>query len=346
MNEAEWLASEDPVAMLHAVGETNGDHPDRAFYGQAPYRASDRKLRLFACACCRQVWDRLVDDVQCPTCHGGGKDWQGSIKDPCRDCGGTGRINRSRRAVETAERFADGEATEEELSAAWSPAWKAAQALLGRGGTYARDYNDRDYTAAWYAARLAAAYQRADVLTSALQALNAAPLAAGAALLRDVVGNPWRPVARWNVVLEGLKGGTDRSPGDFDERWLTRTVLALAQDAYYRREEQVCGRCPPEGAPESVRLNHARYGHAGALLLNPVTLALLADALEEAGCVLETVSKARKGAISDGGEAEGQGDEPAGNWVQHTPHPLLAHLRGPGPHVRGCWAVDLLLGKS
>jgi hypothetical protein len=25
---------------------------------------------------------------------------------------------------------------------------------------------------------------------------------------------------------------------------------------------------------------------------------------------------------------------------------LLGHLRGPGPHVRGCWAVDLVLGKS
>ena len=25
---------------------------------------------------------------------------------------------------------------------------------------------------------------------------------------------------------------------------------------------------------------------------------------------------------------------------------LLDHLRGPGPHVRGCWAVDLVLGKS
>jgi hypothetical protein len=25
---------------------------------------------------------------------------------------------------------------------------------------------------------------------------------------------------------------------------------------------------------------------------------------------------------------------------------LLAHLRSPGPHVRGCWAVDLILGKS
>jgi hypothetical protein len=45
----------------------------------------------------------------------------------------------------------------------------------------------------------------------------------------------------------------------------------------------------------------------------PVRLAILADSLEEAGC--------------------DQTD-------------LLGHLRGPGPHVRGCWVVDLLLGKS
>ncbi|MFO0852374.1 MAG: hypothetical protein U0871_28010 [Gemmataceae bacterium] len=42
-------------------------------------------------------------------------------------------------------------------------------------------------------------------------------------------------------------------------------------------------------------------------------LPVLADALEEAGC-----------------------DAAA----------LLAHCRGPGPHVRGCWAVDLVLGNS
>jgi hypothetical protein len=41
-------------------------------------------------------------------------------------------------------------------------------------------------------------------------------------------------------------------------------------------------------------------------------LAVLADALEEAG-------------------AEGE---------------LLGHLRGLGPHVRGCWAVDLVLEKG
>jgi hypothetical protein len=40
---------------------------------------------------------------------------------------------------------------------------------------------------------------------------------------------------------------------------------------------------------------------------------ILGDALEEAGCT------------------DGQ---------------ILDHCRGPGPHVRGCWVVDLILGKS
>jgi hypothetical protein len=42
-------------------------------------------------------------------------------------------------------------------------------------------------------------------------------------------------------------------------------------------------------------------------------LPVLADALEDAGC---------------------------------TDADILAHCRGPGPHVRGCWVVDLVLGKG
>jgi hypothetical protein len=43
------------------------------------------------------------------------------------------------------------------------------------------------------------------------------------------------------------------------------------------------------------------------------SMPILADALEEAGC--------------DNAD-------------------VLAHCRGPGPHVRGCWVVDLLIGKE
>jgi hypothetical protein len=42
-------------------------------------------------------------------------------------------------------------------------------------------------------------------------------------------------------------------------------------------------------------------------------LPILADALEEAGCADEAI---------------------------------LSHCRGAGPHVRGCWVVDLVLGKE
>jgi hypothetical protein len=44
-----------------------------------------------------------------------------------------------------------------------------------------------------------------------------------------------------------------------------------------------------------------------------VEMPILADALEEAGC---------------------------------TDPDILSHCRGPGPHVRGCWPVDLILGKE
>jgi hypothetical protein len=64
-------------------------------------------------------------------------------------------------------------------------------------------------------------------------------------------------------------------------RWLTPTVVALADGAYAHREFD--------------------------------RLPILADALEDAGC--------------DNAD-------------------ILAHCRGPGPHVRGCWVVDLLLGKE
>jgi hypothetical protein len=47
VTETEWLASEDPRPMLEWLRHTQ--------------KASDRRLRLFGCACVRQVWHLLGD---------------------------------------------------------------------------------------------------------------------------------------------------------------------------------------------------------------------------------------------------------------------------------------------
>ena len=52
MTEAEWLTCGDPQRMLASLRREWEK-------GSEYYIVSDRKLRLFACACCRMVWDRL-----------------------------------------------------------------------------------------------------------------------------------------------------------------------------------------------------------------------------------------------------------------------------------------------
>src|SRR3982751_6201007 len=65
--EAAWLTRDEPEQMLECLAG----------------RASDRKLRLFAAACCRRVWHLLSDE-------------------------------RSRKAVEVGEKFSDGVISNEE----------------------------------------------------------------------------------------------------------------------------------------------------------------------------------------------------------------------------------------
>jgi hypothetical protein len=129
-------------------------------------------------------------------------------------------------------------------------------------------------------------------------------------LLREIVGNPWRPHARWNGGAP-IAGGWTAIPDD----WLTPAVLSVARAAYDLREWD--------------------------------RLPVLADALEDAGCEDLLVCPYCEGR----GEWEDVDED--GKVVKWCPpcsgsgliaHPVLAHLRGPGPHVRGCWALDLLLG--
>jgi hypothetical protein len=56
MTEAQWLSSTDPAAMLRSL---IGRYSALKRSGEAP---NFETLRLFACACCRRVWDLLDDN--------------------------------------------------------------------------------------------------------------------------------------------------------------------------------------------------------------------------------------------------------------------------------------------
>jgi hypothetical protein len=220
MTEAEWLCCTDPMPMLEFL--RGGGKP------------SERKLRLFACACCRDLWGLLADEC-------------------------------FRNAVEVAERFADGKARKKELNEAKKASGAAFASSSGREGRSVAAH--RAFGCAWSAARtpaLSAAMYPTWVLT------EGADRKRQGTWLRDLIGNPFRTPP-------------------LDPAWLAwndGAAVKLARAAYEERSL-------PSGELDRARL------------------AVLADALEDAGC-----------SVAD----------------------ILGHLRGPGPHVRGCWAVDLLLG--
>jgi hypothetical protein len=243
VTEAEWLASTDPEPMLELLRG----------------KATGRKLRLFACACCRRIWHLLAHEE-------------------------------SRRAVQTAELYAEGLVGEPErlevngqvpvicpgdsITDPWNlDAWSteaAANTVFG----------DNDYPPIpTYATTCAVAAARA---AAAAAACAAAVAAAGSGEDREAIGNRVHEVERreQSSLVCDIFGNPFRSVV-LEPAWQAPQVVALAQ------------------AIHDVRA----YDRLPAL----------ADALEQAGC---------------------RGKE------------ILAHCRGPGPHVRGCWVVDLLLEKE
>jgi hypothetical protein len=227
-------------------------------------KASGRKFRLFACACCRRQW-HLTNDPD---------GWK---------------------AIEVAEEFADGLATRNELRQAEREAGNAGQRL------YSEYLRHRDewplYVAhaatiafSWAASlvddpagcgsstsnRVAQVYathaQRNDEQTDVWRGYKWEEYASQALLLRDIIGNPFRPPPPLAPSLLTLNGGL---------------LVKLAEAVYGNR-------VMPAGTLDSDRL------------------AVLADALEEAGVSGE----------------------------------MISHLRGAGQHWRGCWVLDALLGKE
>jgi hypothetical protein len=91
-----------------------------------------------------------------------------------------------------------------------------------------------------------------------------------------------------------------------DHAWHSAVVSDLARDVFGN---------PYRPRPHIISLSTDQANVAKSIYENRDfgLVPILADALEEAGCT--------------------DGD-------------ILTHLRSPGPHVRGCWAIDLCLGLS
>jgi hypothetical protein len=236
MTEAEWMACTDPQKMLQFLRG----------------RASDRKLRHFLVACARRVLPRPpdLDEVE---------------------------------ALAVAERFTDGTESRHRLARARSALKAGHPARVRRWCPFYTSHIRS--VPAWHAAReqiVRAAREGArgcawkstwtPFVGFVAMTFPTEELAAQSLLLRDIFGNPFRPITLHPAVLT----------------WNDATVVRLAQAAYEERHL-------PEGTLDNSRL------------------AVLADALEEAGC----------------NDAD-----------------ILSHCRSGGEHVRGCWVVDLLLGKS
>ncbi|QTP32792.1 hypothetical protein B7759_01370 [Burkholderia glumae] len=107
------------IPLVHIL-KSNG--LDDALWSLRCCTGIDRDARLFAVWCARQV-EHLMED------------------------------QRSKDALDVAERFANSEATEKELAAAWAAAWAAARAAAWAA---ARDAARAAWAAAWAAARDAA----------------------------------------------------------------------------------------------------------------------------------------------------------------------------------------------
>ena len=254
MTEAEWLICTDPQKML-------------AFLQG---KVSDRKLRLFAVACCRRIWQFLKDE-------------------------------RSRRLIETAESSSDDTSTLQQLRVTFDRAadaqeaihheggdavdQSAAEAVLGLRELLQIDQIFDGINEAVGEAKAGEAWERIywthgkDSIPQEAEHNKQCELGAAAerevqvVLLRDIFGNSFRP-------------SPPLSPAVLT--WNDATVRRIAEGIYDERRM-------PEGTLDNSRL------------------AILHDALLDAGCDNEE---------------------------------LLTHLRSEGPHIRGCWALDQLLGKE
>jgi hypothetical protein len=257
MTEQQWMASSDPDAMLSAL--VTPDVCDDLFSRLYPL---ERRIRLYAVACCRRVRGLMSHAGSRAAVEHAEYMAEEGRRDPRED---------HRRAAEGAIDACTDLASRRAASAALTASHLRMIRPMEMAFPFYPGPNPpiQPEEVFGYAAKTAN-HCRCAVGLSAVPAEGKETLlaeqAAQASLLRDVIGNPFRP--RPTLDPAWL-------------RWNDGTVARLARGIYEERRFQ--------------------------------DMPILHDALLDSGCDNQDI---------------------------------LDHCEGPGPHVRGCWVLDLLLGKE
>lgn len=271
MNEAEWLTCTDPLEMIEFLrGNPKGE--DKVSWWKNRWQTedipagNDRRFRLFACHCCRRIWDRIPE-----TCN---RDAVAAVESWLEGDTSGVALSQALTSSSSVEYKEDGSRRTEpgywvvkylgrgfyKMTAAASAIIVASQVLFMSDNEYGREAK-RVFDGCFYEGNGVFLSQFFWPQPVAVAVLDECALQT--TLLRDIFGNPFRRV------------------NTFELSWLTSTVLALTNGIY---NDKAFNRMP-----------------------------ILADALQDAGCDHEDI---------------------------------LNHCRGPGPHVRGCWVIDLLTGRK
>jgi hypothetical protein len=280
-------------------------------------KGSNRKWRLFAVACCCRIDHLLTDD-------------------------------RSRRSVEVAARYADGAATEEELAAARSVAQQA------QDEAQRADYRAEAEANFCITPERAAACCRLHAASAARSAVCRDPRVT-AAEPGSFEAEYWQPsngraAAAATDQAEAQAGG-EQGGGREEARQAGAAAGAAELRAQCELLRDLFGEYlgPPgeEGGWLPSAVGKAEHPLSQAeqwcLLPTPRNLVVRPEWLAWgdgtvagiARSVYEEQAFDRLPILADALEDAGCAD-----------NDLLAHLRGPGPHARGCVVLDRLLGKE
>jgi hypothetical protein len=237
MTEQEWLTCSEPGPMVHHLRDHGAMYRTRwqGWVAARHWRTSERKLRLFACACCRRVAARMAGPealavIEAAEAHADGR------------CD-LAAVERALAVVDRAE-----QARARVLEARSGPPMENSRCAFAALSCLAAADLERVVTVVHFASL---ALQRSVIHTTDKGSFEGP---AQACLLREIVGNPFVPPRidpAWLSWNEGIVEHMARTIHQ-DRAYQDMPILADALADAGCRDETILGHCRDEGTVHAM----------------------------------------------------------------------------------------------